>query len=303
MPAAPWHHCTRIWSFRSSGVPELPASSPGRPRRRPRGPATSSSRARAPRRHPGATRGRCPRAREPGRGSCAPRPRTAAGSKGRPRPVANEASALSCHASSQRPSSVQPCIRCAATRVPGEPHISSSASFARFARTPSSRRSASSTLGASRHERSRSPGLSAEERGLGGSRHGAPGQVIRPLPLELEGSTGGGREIDASLGLPPPTERVQRPHDAGRAAVEILQGRRRPVGVCFGGRPEPDRIERHGDDRADRRADAPLIPGLVRQRLERLRPVEHYATAEAGASRGRRRETIWETPSPPIVTP
>src|SRR5205809_522185 len=52
-----------------------------------------------------------------------------------------------------------------------------------------------------------------------------------------------------------------------------------------------------GEDGADPGADALLVPGVICQRLERLRLVEHYATAEAGASRGRRRETIWETPS------
>jgi hypothetical protein len=31
--------------------------------------------------------------------------------------------------------------------------------------------------------------------------------------------------------------------------------------------------------------------------------MEHYATAETGASRGTRRETICETPSEPMVTP
>jgi hypothetical protein len=57
------------------------------------------------------------------------------------------------------------------------------------------------------------------------------------------------------------------------------------------------------DDGRDRGASPSFVPSLVRQRLERLTPVEHYATAEAGSSRGRRRETICETPSPAIVTP
>ena len=57
-----------------------------------------------------------------------------------------------------------------------------------------------------------------------------------------------------------------------------------------------------GDDRRDPCVSAPRGPRLVRDRLERLRPVEHYA-AEAAASRGRRRETICEMPSPAIVTP
>ena len=91
-------------------------------------------------------------------------------------------------------------------------------------------------------------------------------------------------EIDRRLGVASAAQDIERPDDACRSHVEVLQRVGRLPPVPFFGRPEPVRVEcavRVGHDRADCVADAPLVPGLVRQRLEELGLVEHQRSNQA----------------------
>src|SRR5207237_9677029 len=101
--------------------------------------------------------------------------------------------------------------------------------------------------------------------------------------------------------------RVKRPGASARTDVWVLHRRQRAPHVPLVGGPEPVRIVRVvglGDDPPDPRANALLVPRLLGERLERLWLVEHYAAVAAAVPSGdSRRETICETPSPPIVTP
>ena len=68
-------------------------------------------------------------------------------------------------------------------------------------------------------------------------------------------------------------------------------GSRRLPAVPLVGRPERVGVERRvdvGDDPADRRAHALLVPRRLRQRLERLRPVEHGGTLSLRGARSPR---------------
>src|SRR5438094_33155 len=123
--------------------------------------------------------------------------------------------------------------------------------------------------------------------------------------MELQRAGGSGHEIDPRFRVTASLERVERPDHSARTDVEVLQRRRRAPHVPLVRGPEPIRIVGLvgvSDDRPDPRANALLVPRLVGGRLERLGLEEHYAAVTA-ASRGSRRETTWETPSPPIVTP
>ena len=112
---------------------------------------------------------------------------------------------------------------------------------------------------------------------------------IRLLTPELQSPVERGGEVDGRFRVAAAAERIERPDHATRAAVEILHGHRRAPRIPFIGRPEAVRIESSpgvGDDRADPRANALFVPGLVGERLELVRRVEHQESlTKPGLSR------------------
>ena len=285
IPGAPWHHCNRI----SPRVFSKRSRRFGRPvreivlhdcgafedhrgtshERRPTLPV--EKRRRAP--------GRFRRGRAPGRGS-ASRARGAAGStarrnrgaqerrrRSRPRPLAT--AALLSNASMSR----------AAMRVPGAPHMISSASLWMFSRTRAWSVSASSALGAARYATRRIPVSPAEERRLPGLRKVGPASQVGPRSLPFEDAQSEMAQIESRLACPRSRRSAERPQDARRAAVEVLQRARRPPAIpCLRG-PEELWTSQRGirvlDDLADPVTDAGHVPRLFDERLEVLRPVEH----------------------------
>ena len=200
--------------------------------------------------------------------------RRAAASRARPRRARNQrASALSRHA-------VQPSLltRPVGHRVRGDHRARrrpTSARCRRCRRSPRrarSRSSASSALGASRQATTRIPVSPNTSSGLA-----LPARQLRPVhevglaaPRRERARSRVG-EVESRLRVPALPQHVERPDDAGRAAVEVLHRQRRLPAVPLVRRPQVVAAVRGigvRDDRADRVADAPLVPRLVRQRLE-----------------------------------
>jgi hypothetical protein len=85
-------------------------------------------------------------------------------------------------------------------------------------------------------------------------------------------------QVERRLRTATTPQRVERPDHAGGAHIERLQRLRRPPAVPLVGRPQRRRIVSGVDivdDRPDRVAHATLVPGLVGERLERVRPIQH----------------------------
>jgi hypothetical protein len=111
--------------------------------------------------------------------------------------------------------------------------------------------------------------------------------VVGKLAPQLERASGRGREIDRRLCKTAAAQCVERPDDARRTDVEVLQRRRRELDVPLLGRPEPLRVEgrvRIGGDPADSVADTTLVPRFVSKRLVELRVVQHTRMFAPGAS-------------------
>ena len=126
-------------------------------------------------------------------------------------------------------------------------------------------------------------GLAAEEAGVG-----CPRQLevlrfreLRRLTRTLERPPRGCREVDSDVGVPSAPERIERPDDPRGSAIETRERRRRPPRVPLLRRPQRHRVEPFlgiRDDRADPASNALLVPRLVRQLLECVRPKEHFWT-------------------------
>jgi hypothetical protein len=122
------------------------------------------------------------------------------------------------------------------------------------------------------------PRLAAEEARLRGRRQLDLRGKPRSLAPRLEGSLRCRREVERGLRVAPAPKCVQRPDDARSTDVEVRERQRHRPGVPVVGRPQRRRVVRRvaiRNDLGDAVADAPLVPRLVRERLERLGPVEH----------------------------
>ena len=121
-------------------------------------------------------------------------------------------------------------------------------------------------------------GLAPEQGRLRPARQLVAGDEVGLTTPRGERARRGVGQVELRLRVAAPLQDVERPDDAGRADVEILQRQRRLPAVPLVRRPQLVAAVRGvgvRDDLADRCADAPLVPRLVRQRLECLRPVEH----------------------------
>ena len=145
-------------------------------------------------------------------------------------------------------------------------------------------------LGRSRHATSRipvSPPRSDDFAGSGSSILMRSGLARN----ELEGAERKVCEVEARLGVAATLESAERPQDAGRSGVHVLQRARRLPAIPVVGAPEQLRAteRRVGlrDDLADRVAGGRIVPRLVSESLECLGLVEQAVRRRRG--RGRRR--------------
>ena len=127
-------------------------------------------------------------------------------------------------------------------------------------------------------------GLAAEEPGVRCSRQleVLRFRELRCLTRTLERPLRCRREVDPAVGVPPAPECVQRPYDSRSSAVETGERRRRPPRVPLLRGPERHGVEPLlgiGDDRADAAPSTLLVPRLLCQGLECLRPKEHLRTS------------------------